>query len=66
MNYITPTRIILKNFFMESVDAVNSGLTYEGTAREYYKCASGEHLDVAYYGILRSEWDKRTAENGRG
>lgn len=43
--------------------AVKCGFTYEGTAREYYKCASGEHLDVAYYGILRSEWEKHLADN---
>lgn len=36
------------------------GLTYEGTKRESFKTASNEFLDVAYYSILRHEWDAET------
>lgn len=40
--------------------AQRCGLTYEGTKREFYKCASGEFLDIAEYGILRREWEELT------
>ena len=39
--------------------AQKCGLTYEGTKREFFKTTSGELLDVSYYGILRSEWEKQ-------
>lgn len=38
--------------------AQKCGMTHEGTLREYFKTADGEFLDIAYYGILRSEWEK--------
>ena len=39
--------------------AQKCGLTYEGTKREYFRSSAGEFLDISYYGILRSEWEKR-------
>lgn len=39
--------------------AQKCGLTYEGTKREFFKASSGEILDVSYYGILRSEWERQ-------
>lgn len=41
--------------------AQKCGLTYEGTKRESYKCASGEFLDIAEWAILRREWEELTA-----
>ena len=38
--------------------AQKCGLTFEGTKREYFKTSSGEFLDISYYGIIRSEWEK--------
>ena len=49
--------------------AQKCGGTYEGTKREYYK-RHGEFLDIAEYGILRSDWEakkelaKRQAAHG--
>lgn len=34
------------------------GLTFEGTKRECFKTWAGEFLDISYYGIVRSEWEK--------
>ena len=31
-------------------------MTYEGTKREYFKTSTGKFVDIADYGILRSEW----------
>lgn len=39
--------------------AQKCGLTYEGTKREHFKCASGEFLDIAIYSIIRKEWENR-------
>ena len=39
--------------------AQKCGLTYEGTMREFEKSAEGEFLDIAWYGIVRSEWEKQ-------
>ncbi len=38
--------------------AQKCGLTLEGTRREYFKASNGEFLDISYYGIIRSEWEK--------
>ena len=38
--------------------APKCGLTLEGTRREYFKASNGEFLDISYYGIIRSEWEK--------
>ena len=47
--------------------AQKCGLTYEGTKREFFKTSSGEFLDISYYGILRSEWERqKTTQNGEG
>jgi len=37
--------------------AQKCGLTYEGTTRDGFKALWGEWLDIAHYGILRSEWE---------
>ena len=42
--------------------AQKCGLTYEGTKREFFKPSSGEFLDISYYGILRSEWERQQNE----
>lgn len=39
--------------------AQKCGLTFEGTKREYFKAAFGEFMDISYYGIVRSEWEKQ-------
>jgi len=39
--------------------AQKCGLTYEGTAREYFKASWGEFLDIANYGITKAEWVKQ-------
>ena len=39
--------------------AQKCGLTFEGTKREYFKASTGEFLDISYYGIIRSEWEKQ-------
>lgn len=39
--------------------AQKCGLAYEGTKRQFFKSISGEFLDIAFYGILRSEWEQR-------
>ncbi|MBQ4154746.1 MAG: GNAT family N-acetyltransferase [Clostridia bacterium] len=36
--------------------AQKCGMTYEGTKREYFKTSTGKFVDIADYGILRSEW----------
>ena len=38
--------------------AQKCGMTYEGTKREHFKTAAGKFVDIAEYGILRSEWEK--------
>ncbi|MBQ8740960.1 MAG: GNAT family N-acetyltransferase [Clostridia bacterium] len=40
--------------------AQKCGLTYEGTKRECFKSSTGEFLDIAYYGILKHEWQVMT------
>lgn len=40
--------------------AQKCGLTYEGTKRESFKSSTGEFLDIAYYGILKQEWQTMT------
>lgn len=37
--------------------AQKCGMTYEGTKREHFKTAAGKFVDIAEYGILRSEWE---------
>lgn len=37
--------------------AQKCGLTYEGTKRESFKSSTGEFLDIAYYSILKDEWE---------
>ena len=37
--------------------AQKCGMTYEGTKREYFKTSTGKFVDMADYGILRSEWE---------
>lgn len=37
--------------------AQKCGMTYEGTKREYLKTSTGKFVDIADYGILRSEWE---------
>ena len=36
--------------------AQKCGMSYEGTKREYFKTSTGKFVDIADYGILRSEW----------
>ena len=38
--------------------AQKCGLTYEGTKHEYFKSSSGEFLDISFYGIIKSEWQR--------
>ena len=38
--------------------AQKCGLTFEGTSREFFKTSTGEFLDISYYGIIRSEWER--------
>ena len=33
------------------------GMTFEGIKREHFKTLSGEYLDIADYGITKSEWE---------
>lgn len=40
--------------------AQKCGLTYEGTKRETFKSSRGEFFDIAYYGILKQEWQVMT------
>lgn len=40
--------------------AQKCGLTYEGTKREEFKSRSGEFLDIAFYGILKKDWEKNS------
>ena len=37
--------------------AQKCGLTREGIKRSFYKTIQGEYLDIAYYSILRNEWE---------
>lgn len=37
--------------------AQKCGLTCEGIMRQSFKSAGGEFLDIAWYGILRDEWE---------
>ena len=39
--------------------AQKCGYKYEGTRREYFKTYAGEFLDIAYYGIIKSDWEKQ-------
>ncbi len=39
--------------------AQKCGLTYEGTKRQEFKSNSGGFLDIAMYGILRKDWEKK-------
>lgn len=39
---------------------LNAGMTYEGTLRQHIFNA-GKYHDLAYYGILRSEWENAIA-----
>lgn len=39
--------------------AQKCGLTLEGTKRESFRAADGAFLDIAFYGITRSEWEKQ-------
>ncbi len=37
--------------------AQKCGFRYEGTKRDYFKCSGGEYLDIAFTGLLRSDWE---------
>ncbi|MBR3909309.1 MAG: GNAT family N-acetyltransferase, partial [Clostridia bacterium] len=39
--------------------AQKCGMTYEGTKREYFKTSTGKFIDIADYGILKSEWEQK-------
>lgn len=39
--------------------AQKCGMIYEGTKREYFKTSTGKFVDIADYGIIRSEWIKK-------
>lgn len=39
--------------------AQKCGYKYEGTRREYFKTYAGEFLDIAIYGIIKSDWEKQ-------
>lgn len=41
--------------------AQKCGLTLEGTKRAFFKSSAGEFLDISFYGILKSEWQKQKA-----
>ena len=43
--------------------AQKCGLTYEGMKREHFKTAAGKFVDLAEYGILRSEWKTNKPKN---
>lgn len=43
--------------------AQKCGLSYEGTKRQFFKAISGEFLDIAFYGLLRSEWQKQKTDS---
>lgn len=37
--------------------AQKCGMTYEGIKRQFFKTNTGKFVDIAYHGILRSEWE---------
>lgn len=38
--------------------ALKCGLRHEGTKREFFKSKTGKFFDIAFYSILKSEWEK--------
>lgn len=43
--------------------ALKCGMTYEGTKREYLKTSAGKFVDIAYYGIIRDEWERNKRQH---
>ena len=41
--------------------AQKCGLTFEGTKREFFKTPAGEFLDISFYGVVKSAWNKLRA-----
>ncbi|MBQ7828112.1 MAG: GNAT family N-acetyltransferase [Clostridia bacterium] len=37
--------------------AQKCGMTYEGIKRQFFKTHTGKFVDIAYHGILKSEWE---------
>lgn len=44
--------------------AQKCGLRYEGTKSAAFKTAAGDFLDIAFYGITRSDWEKMKTRQG--